>query len=96
MADLDVTISGAVCSPGHHLFRKAATIRSALEAAGGLAAETAQMRASGFITVRRPKAHRKVRVWRFNMTDAIKDWETFELETGDLVIFRWKVEFKSN
>jgi hypothetical protein len=91
MADamVDVLVSGAVESVGHHLIPAPATIEAALQAAGGLARRP-QMWPAGPITVRRPLGDRKVVVWRFSLDDPEPQaWRRFELCSGDAVIFQW-------
>ncbi|MFL6588886.1 MAG: hypothetical protein ACJ8M4_01805 [Chthoniobacterales bacterium] len=89
---LNVTVSGAVRSGGSHSLSSPASIRSALDAAGGFATPTEQMRAADTVTVRRPLGDRKVDVFRFALSEIPPKWQDFALSDGDLVVFQWDVE----
>jgi protein involved in polysaccharide export with SLBB domain len=89
---LDVTVSGAVRSGGSHSLSSPATIRGALDAAGGFATPAGQMRAADTVTVRRPLGDRKVDVFRFSLSEIPPKWQDFALADGDLVVFQWRVE----
>jgi len=86
------TIGGAVQNQGSKSLSTPATIRKGLDAAGGLASPTPQMRPADVITVRRPSGDRKVDVFRFSTSDVPPTWEEFELRDGDLVVFQWHIE----
>jgi hypothetical protein len=89
---VDVLVSGAVVSAGHHPIPAPATVEAALHAAGGLA-EHPRMRPAGPVTVRRPLGDSEVEVWRFHLGDPEpQSWRRFELRTGDAVIFQWQVD----
>jgi hypothetical protein len=89
---VDVLVSGAVVKVGHHLIPAPATVEAALEAAEGLACHP-HMWPAGPITVRRPLGDRKVDVFRFDLDDPEPQaWKSFELRSGDLVVFAWHVE----
>ena len=85
-------ISGAVHTVGRQSLGDPATIRSALDAAGGLAAPAAQMKPADKVTVRRPLGDRKVDVFRFSLSEVPAKWEEFPLADGDLVVFQWDIE----
>jgi len=89
---IEVSVLGAVIRDGHHSLMKPATIRMALDAANGLQTQLPKMTPSGVVTVRRIKAKRNVEVFRFTMSDTSADWEGFELQNSDFVIFQWHVE----
>jgi protein involved in polysaccharide export with SLBB domain len=89
---LNVTVSGAVRSGGSHSLSSPANIRSALDAAGGFATPTEQMRAADMVTVRRPLSNHKVDVFRFALSESAPKWQDFALADGDLVVFQWDVE----
>jgi protein involved in polysaccharide export with SLBB domain len=88
---ISVTISGAVQATGPQSLGRPATIRVALDAAGGFATPTPQMKPADVITVRRPLRDRRVDVFRFSTSDTPK-WEQFELQDGDSVVFQWHIE----
>jgi protein involved in polysaccharide export with SLBB domain len=75
----DVTVSGAVRTGGTQSLSASATVRSALDAAGGLATPTEQMRAANTVTVRRPLGDRKVDVFRFSLSEIPPRWQDFPL-----------------
>jgi protein involved in polysaccharide export with SLBB domain len=85
-------ITGAVREQGSKSLAKPATIRMALDAAGGFATTTPQMKPADVITVRRPLGDRKVDVSRFSTSDVPPTWEEFELHDGDLVVFQGHIE----
>jgi protein involved in polysaccharide export with SLBB domain len=89
---IDVMISGAVQTVGRHSLGQPATIRSALDAAGGLAAPAPQMKPADTVTVRRPLGDRKVDVFRFLLSEVPAKWEEFALTDGDLVVFQWDIQ----
>jgi protein involved in polysaccharide export with SLBB domain len=90
--NIHVTISGAVQAQGLHSLSRPATIRKGLDAAGGFAVPTSQMKPADAITVRRPSGDHKVDVFRFSTSDVPPNWEEFELQNGDFVVFRWRIE----
>ena len=90
---IDVMVSGAVQTVGRQSLGHPATIRSALDAAGGLAAPAPQMKPADKVTVRRPLGDRKVDVFRFSLSEVPAKWEKFPLADGDLVVFQWDIEF---
>jgi protein involved in polysaccharide export with SLBB domain len=89
---IDVMVSGAVHTVGRQSLGQPATIRSALDAAGGLAAPAPQMKPADKVTVRRPLGDRKVDVFRFSLSEVPAKWEEFPLADGDLVVFQWDIE----
>jgi len=89
---INVTIGGVVQKPGLQSLPSPANIRKGLNAAGGLAIPTPQMRPADVITVRRPSGDRKIDVFRFSISDVPLAWEEFELHDGDGVIFQWHIE----
>ena len=91
---IDVTVSGAVHTVGRQSLGQPATIRSALDAAGGLAAPAPQMKPADNVTVRRPLGDRKVDVFRVSLSETPAKWEEFPLADGDLVVFQWDIEVK--
>jgi protein involved in polysaccharide export with SLBB domain len=92
--DIDVMVSGAVHTIGRQSLCQPATIRSALDAAGGFATPAPQMKPADTVTVRRPLADRKVDVFRFSLSEVPAKWEEFPLANGDLVVFQWDIEIK--
>ena len=90
--NIHVTISGAVRAQGIHSLSRPATIRKGLDAAGGFAVPTSQMKAADTITVRRPLSDHRVDVFRFSTSDVPPKWEEFELQDGDFVVFQWHIE----
>ncbi len=86
---VDVLVSGAVVRTGHHVLTHLATIKVAIETAGGLA-RLPLMWPAGPLTVRRPLGDGKVDVWRFHL-DKPQAWESFVLQAGDAVIVQWHV-----
>jgi protein involved in polysaccharide export with SLBB domain len=86
--------SGAVQTAGRQSLGQPATIRSALDAAGGFATPAAQMKPADTVTVRRPLGDRKVDVFRFSLSQAPAKWEEFALADGDLVVFQWDVQLE--
>ena len=91
---INVTVSGAVQTAGHQSLGQPATIRSALDGAGGLAAPAPQMKPANNVTVRRPLGDRKVDVFRFSLSETPAKWEKFTLADGDLVVFQLDIEVK--
>lgn len=89
--NIHVTISGAVQEQGLHSLRPA-TLRKGLDAAGGFAVPTSQMKPDDAITVRRPLGDHKVDVFRFSTSDVLPRWERFELQDGDFVVFQRHIE----
>jgi len=92
---IDVTISGAVHTIGRQSLGQSATIRSALDAAGGLAAPAPQMKPADNVTVRRPLGDGKVDVFCFSLSNSAQ-WEHFPLADGDLVVFQWDIEVQAS
>jgi protein involved in polysaccharide export with SLBB domain len=88
---IDVMVSGAVHTVGRQALGQPATIRSALDAAGGFATPVPQMKPADTVTVRRPLADRKVDVFRFSLSEVPAKWEEFRLADGDLVVFQWDI-----
>ena len=89
---VSVGLRGAVRKGGRILVARPATIRTGLDAAGGLAAATAQMRPAGVVSVRRKQNGRYVEIAKFDMSATPAEWERFVLEDGDSLIFGWHVE----
>jgi protein involved in polysaccharide export with SLBB domain len=89
---IDVMISGAVDTVGRQSLGQPATIRSALDAAGGFATPAPEMKAADTVTVRRPLGDRKVDVFRFSLPEVPAQWEEFVLADGDLVVFQWDIQ----
>ena len=89
---IGVRVSGAVQTAGRQLIGQPATIRSALDAAGGFATSAPQIKPADTVTVRRPLGDRKVDVFRFSLSEVPAKWEEFALADGDLVIFQWDVQ----
>ena len=87
-----VMVSGAVNAVGRQSLGQPATIRSALDAAGGFATPAPQMKPADTVTVRRPLADRKVDVFRFSLSEVPAKWEEFALADGDLVVFQWDIQ----
>ena len=87
-----VMVSGAVNAVGRQSLGQPATIRSALDAAGGFATPAPQMKPADTVTVRRPLADRKVDVFRFSLSEVPAKWEEFALAHGDLVVFQWDIQ----
>ena len=85
-------ISGAVQTIGRQSLAQPATIRSALDAAGGFATPAAQLKPADTVTVRRPLSDRKVDVFRFSLSEVPAKWEDFLLADGDLVVFQWEFQ----
>jgi hypothetical protein len=92
---IEVGFRGAVSKGGLLLLTKPATIRSGLAAAGGLAPATAKMWPAGIIRVRRKREGRMFQNYQFDMADTPAEWEHFELQAGDAVIFQWHVEMNN-
>jgi protein involved in polysaccharide export with SLBB domain len=90
--EIDVMVSGAVHSVGRQSLGRPATIRSALDAAGGFATSGPEMKPADTVTVRRPLADRKVDVFRFSLSEVPAKWEEFALADGDLVVFQWDIQ----
>jgi len=89
---IDVMVSGAVRTAGPQSLGRPATIRSALDEAGGFAMPAPQMKPADTVTVRRPLSDRKVDVFRFSLSEVPAKWEKFVLADGDLVVFQWDVQ----
>jgi protein involved in polysaccharide export with SLBB domain len=94
LSGIGVMVTGAVHTIGRQSLRQPATIRSALDAAGGFAAPAPQMKPADTVTVRRPLGDRKVDVFRFSLSEIPARWEAFPLADGDFVIFQWDIEVK--
>jgi len=90
--NINVMIGGAVQTVGRQSLNKPSTIRAALEAAGGFAFPTPQMRPADVITVRRQQGGSNVEVIRFSVSEVPPQWELFELKDEDLVVFQWHIE----
>ena len=88
---IEVGFYGALNSGGRILLAKPATIKSGLDAVGGLAPTKATMWPEGTIRVRRRQNGRVVQIRQFDMSDIPAEWEHFELQAGDAVIFQWHV-----
>jgi len=93
---INVTISGAVQSPGPQSLRTPATVRKGPDAAGGFAAAMLQMKPAEVITVRRPSGTSAVDTFRFFTSDVPPTREEFELQDGDLVVVQWQIEAEKN
>ena len=89
---IEVGFYGALNSGGRILLAKPATIRSGLDAVGGLAKAKATMWPAGTMRVRRAVNGRRTQIRQFDMADTTREWERFELQAGDSVIFQWHVE----
>jgi protein involved in polysaccharide export with SLBB domain len=89
---IGVMVSGAVRTAGPQSLGEPASIRSALDAAGGFATPAPQMKPANTVTVRRPLGDRKVDVFRFSLSEVPAKWEEFALADGDLVVFQWDVQ----
>ena len=89
---ISVGLRGAVRKGGRLLVASPATIRTGLDAAGGLAATTRQMRPAGIVSVRRKQDGRYVEIAKFDMSATPAEWEHFELQDGDSLIFGWHVK----
>src|SRR5438045_9788479 len=92
---IDVTISGAVHTIGRQSLGQSATIRSALDAAGGLAAPAPQMKPADNVTVRRPLGDGKGEVFCFSRSNSAQG-EHFLLADGDLVVFHAETEAQAS
>jgi protein involved in polysaccharide export with SLBB domain len=89
---IDVMVSGAVHTVGRQTLGPPATIRSALDAAGGFAASVPQMKPADTVTVRRPLAGHKTDMFRFSLSEVPAKWEEFALADGDLIVFQWDIQ----
>jgi hypothetical protein len=88
---IEVGFHGALKSGGRIFLPMPATIKSGLDAVGGLAPAKRTMWPAGIIRVRRRKYGRMAAFRQFDMSDPSGEWKRFKLQDGDAVIFQWHV-----
>lgn len=88
---IEVGFYGALNHGGKILLTEPATIKMGLDAVGGLATRKATMWPAGIVRVRRQVGGRMRQIRQFDMADTPAEWEHFELQSGDSVIFQWHV-----
>ncbi len=81
---IEVGFYGALNSGGKILLIKPATIKTGLDAVGGLAKRKATMWPAGIMRVRRTVDGRRRQIRQFDMADVPVEWEHFELQAGDI------------
>jgi protein involved in polysaccharide export with SLBB domain len=89
---IEVVVAGAARRVGTLRLEPGATLRAALEAAGGLVYRI-DARPEGPLTLRRRGASsRQVRVQRWNLfEDEPRTWESAQLEHRDVIVIAWSL-----
>jgi protein involved in polysaccharide export with SLBB domain len=90
---IEIVVSGAVERGGRLRLTPGATLRTALEAAGGLAWRPGARPEGGVVLRRRAASARRVEVRRWNLLeDPPRAWQSTRLEDRDVIVFAWSLE----
>jgi len=91
-ATIEIVVAGAVERVGRMRLEAGATVRVALEAAGGLAYRPGARPAGHVVLRRRAPSSRTVQVRRWNLfDDDPRAWESMRLEHRDVIVFAWSL-----
>ena len=89
-ASIEVIVAGAVERVGPLRLDPGATLRAALEAAGGLAYRLGARPEGPLVLRRRPPSSRRVEVRRWDLfDDDPRAWQSTRLEHGDVIWVAW-------
>lgn len=92
-ATIEIVVAGAVERVGRLRLEAGATLRLALEAAGGLAWRQGARPEGALLLRRRAPTSRAVRVQRWNLfEDDPRDWQSARLEHRDVIVVAWSLE----
>ena len=91
-AFIEIVVSGAVTRGGRLRLEPGATLRIALEAAGGLAYRPGARPEGPLLLRRRGPRSRDVATWRWNLfEDDPRAWQSARLEHRDVIIVAWSL-----
>jgi protein involved in polysaccharide export with SLBB domain len=91
-ASIEIVVAGAVERVGRMRLEAGATVRVALEAAGGLAYRPGARPAGQIVLRRRAPSSRTVQVRRWNLfDDDPRAWQSARLEHRDVIVFAWSL-----
>jgi len=91
-ATIEIVVAGAVARVGRMRLESGATLRIALEAAGGLSYRPGARPAGQIVLRRRAPSSRTVHVRRWNLfDDDPRAWESTRLEHRDVIVFAWSL-----
>jgi protein involved in polysaccharide export with SLBB domain len=89
-ARIEVIVAGAVERTGPLRLDVGATLRAALEAAGGLAYRVGARPEGPLVLRRRARTSRRVEVRRWDLfEDDPRAWQSTRLEHGDVIVIAW-------
>lgn len=91
-ATIEIVVAGAVERVGRLRLESGATLRVALEAAGGLAYRPGARPEGWLLLRRRGGASRQALVQRWNIFEEDpRAWQTARLEHRDVIVFTWSL-----
>jgi len=91
-AYIEVVVTGAARRVGTLRLEPGATLRAALEAAGGLAYRTDARPEGPLLLRRRGASSRQVQVQRWNLfEDEPRAWQSTQLEHRDVIVIAWSL-----
>jgi protein involved in polysaccharide export with SLBB domain len=91
-ASIEIVVAGAVERGGRIRLEEGATVRVALEAAGGLAYRAGARPEGPLLLRRRGPRSREVVVWRWNLfEDDPRVWQSARLEHRDVIVVAWSL-----
>jgi protein involved in polysaccharide export with SLBB domain len=91
-ATIEIVVAGAVTRAGRLRLESGATLRAALEAAGGLAYRPGARPQGALMLRRRSPRSRDTVVWRWNIfEDDPGEWQSARLEHRDVIVFAWSL-----
>lgn len=92
VSHIEIVVAGAVERVGLLRLEAGATLRAALEAAGGLAYRPGARPEGQVLLRRRGPSSRQVLVRRWNLfEDDPHSWQSARLEHRDVIVFAWSV-----
>jgi hypothetical protein len=91
-AYIEVVVAGAARRTGRLRLEAGATLRAALDAAGGLAWRDDARPEGPLLLRRRSPTSREVRTQRWNLfEDEARDWQSARLEHRDVIVIAWSL-----